>query len=80
MRRVILYRYADGKGRVTVSPEMPDGEHSQTFRLIADEGCVLTSGGAVCGCVDTDSPDEWTELPDEAAYAEAGKILMGVSE
>lgn len=80
MQRVILYRYADAEGRVTVSPEMPDGEYSQTYRLIADEGCALTDGSAVCGCVDTDSPDDWTEIPNEAAYAEAGKILMGVSE
>lgn len=80
MQDVILYRYADGQGGAIVSPEMPDGEYSALHRLIADDGCMLTDGNTVCECVDTDNPENWAEIPNDSAYAEAGKILMGVSE
>ena len=57
--------------------------------LIAEDGKALTDGATVAGCVDVDSQDGWTEIdaPDDgdkmsvdAQYAEAGKIMLGVSE
>ena len=90
MQTITLYRYTRTDGGVTTSPVQPDvGDFSVKYRLIAEDGKALTDGATVAGCVDVDSPDRWTEIDapddwdkmsDDAQYAEAGKILLGVSE
>lgn len=57
-----LYRFIRPNGGVTVSLTKPDCEYTEKVRLIADEGKVLTDGETVTPCVDTDTPDEWTEI------------------
>ena len=90
MQTVTLYRYIRPDGGVTTSPIKPDAaDYSLKYRLIADEGKLLTDGTTVAGCVDAESPEGWTEtdapedgdeMSEDAQYAEAGKILLGVSK
>jgi len=82
-----LYRYEREAGKVTVSTEKPDGDYTEVYRLIADKGKVLTDGVATYACIDTDSPNKFTEIDEPTTdidindeYAEAGRILLGVSE
>ena len=72
MQKIKLYRYARPNGGVTVSPVMPDGEYTELFRLVADEGMVLTDGENLTFCTDTDNPDVWTEIeaPEEEPVEE----------
>ena len=77
-----LYRVTKN-GKTTVSPNKPlDGEYTETYRVIADEGMLLTDGMNEYGCIDTDEPSKYMEIAETAdsQYAEAGKILLGVSE
>lgn len=90
MQTITLYRYTRPDGGVSTSPIKPDaGDYSLKYRLIADEGKLLTDGTTVAGCVDVESPEGWTEtdapedgdvMSEDAQYAEAGKILLGVSK
>lgn len=87
MQKITLYRYTRPDGGVTVSPVQPDGEYTVLYRLVADEGKVLTDCTDVCGCIDTDKPDKWTEIAETdmdmtetEEKAAAYDILMGVTE
>jgi hypothetical protein len=62
MQMIYLYRYERDGGGVTVSPEKPDKDYTLLYRLVADEGKVLTDGETVSTCVDTDNTAEWTEI------------------
>ena len=62
MQTIKLYRYNRPNGGVTVSPVMPDCEYTEMFRLVADEGFVLTNGEIYTSCVDTDELNKWTEV------------------
>lgn len=77
-----LYRVIKD-GKTTVTPIKPtDGDYTETYRVIADEGMILTDGLNEYGCIDTDEPSKYTEIAETAdsEYAEVGKILMGVVE
>ena len=88
MQKITMYRYERPDGGVTISPTLPEGvvDYDIRYRLIADDGKAMTDGEIVAECVDTATPDEWTEIDapadedEDKQYAEAGKILMGVSE
>lgn len=92
MQKIPLYRYTRPGGGVTVSTVKPDTEYTELFRLVADEGMVLTDGTTVTGCTDTDNPSAWTEIVDSESEggdeltaeilekAKAYDILTGVSE
>lgn len=90
MQTITLYRYTRTDGGVSTSPVKPDTtEYTVKYRLIADDDKALTDGTTVAGCVDVDSADGWTEIDapedegemsDQEQYAQAGKILLGVSE
>lgn len=86
MQTITLYRYVRPDGGVTTSPVKPNGEYTERYRLIADEGKVLTDGATVAVCVDATSPDGWTEIDDPGEMTEteqkaaAYDILTGVSE
>lgn len=88
MQAVILYRYARADGGITASPVAPtDGiAYDILYRLIADDGKVLTNGTSTTACVDSASPDGWSEIDDPGETgeteekAEAFDILMGVSK
>ena len=64
MQIITLYRYIRNDGGVTVSPIKPDREYAETFRLVADEGMILTDGENFTICTDTENPDAWTEVED----------------
>ena len=72
MQKITLYRYVRPDGGVSVSPVKPDGDCTELYRLVADEGMTLTNGETVTACTDTDTPDIWTEIEDseEAATEE----------
>lgn len=62
MQKVTLYRYTRTEGGVTVSPVKPEGEFTELYRLIADEGMELTDGVNRTTCTDTADPSAWTEV------------------
>ena len=60
-----LYRFLREDGGVTESPDKPDGaEYATRFRLIADDGKLLTDGTTETYCIDVDSADGWYEIDD----------------
>ena len=66
-----LYEYEREGGGTTVSPIKPDTEYTEKYRLVADEGKLLTNdGGKNCTpCIDVDTVDGWEEIdnPEENA-------------
>lgn len=64
MQTIKLYRFTRPDGGVTTSPVKPDTEYTELFRLVADEGYLLTNGETVTTCTDTDNPEAWREIPD----------------
>lgn len=57
-----LYKYDRGNGKITVSPNKPDCEYTEMYRLIADEGKILVNGNERTTCVDTHNIDGWEEI------------------
>lgn len=58
-----LYRTIRADGGVDVSPNKPiEGDYTETYRLIADEGMVLVKGDVRTMCIDTDTVDGWEEV------------------
>lgn len=88
MQTIPLYRYTRPDGGVTVSTVKPDGDYTELFRIVADEGYTLTDGTNCTSCTDTADPSLWSEVEDtENAVetiteqkAKAYDILTGVSE
>ena len=68
MQIINLYKYTRAEGGVTVSPNKPECEYTEMFRIVADEGKVLTNGETTTYCVDVESAEGWTEIdaPEEA--------------
>ena len=62
MQIINLYKYIREDGGTTVSPDKPNGEHSEMFRLVADEGKVLTNGEIETYCTDVESVEGWSEI------------------
>jgi hypothetical protein len=63
MRTITLYKYTREGGGVTVSPAKPDGEYTELYRIIADEGKALTQDGVnVVPCADVESVEGWYEV------------------
>ena len=61
-----LYRYEREAGKITVSTEKPDCDYTIKFRLIADEGMLLTIDGEnFTSCIDVESPDCWYEVEEK---------------
>ena len=68
MQTVTLYRSIRPDGGVTVSPDKPENvDYTIKYRLIADEGMMLTNGSTVTTCVDAESAAGWTEIKDDSA-------------
>lgn len=89
MQKITLYRYTRNDGGVTVSTVKPETEYTELFRLVADDGYVLTDGVNTTACIDTDNPAAWSEIVDNGSVedlseveekAKAYDILMGVAE
>lgn len=84
MTVITLYRYERADGGITVSPNKPDCEYTERYRLIADEGKFLTKDGIdLYSAIDTDSVDGWREITEEEKQisdAEALAIITGEAE
>lgn len=78
MTILTLYKYVRKDGGDTVSPIKPDGEYTEMYRLVADEGKLLTRDGVnTTECVDTDSLDGWYEIDNDIPDSEALAIIRG---
>lgn len=75
MQKITLYKYARADGGTTVSPIKPDCEYTEMYRLIADEGKVLTDGEITTTCTDTTEPSKWQEVDEPTE--EEGEIPEG---
>ena len=62
MQVIDLYRYVRESGGVTISPIKPDCECSEMFRLVADEGKLITNGEIETFCIDVHDTEGWTEI------------------
>lgn len=66
-----LYRVTRSDGGVDVTPIKPShNDYTETYRLIADDGMILTDGENTCTCIDTDYPENYTEIA-ETDFTEA---------
>ena len=91
MKKITLYRVTRSDAGIDITPNKPNSDnYTETYRLIADEGKVLTDGRNYYGCIDTDEPDKFTEVnefnetssdPDEATTEDLYEALakLGVS-
>ena len=79
MRKIKLYRFKRENGGITVSPNKPNGEYTELFRIVADEGKGFDIGQTdkdgkpiYAKCLDVDNPEAYTEvdLPVEEAETE----------
>lgn len=83
MQTINLYRYVRADGGVTVSTIRPEVEYAELYRLVADEGMVLTDGVAMTSCVDTADVSAWTEIADtqsDGAQAETPELTAEIME
>lgn len=64
-----LFKYERTNGGITVSPVKPeDAEYTEMFRLVADEGKVLTKDGVnTTTCTDVESSEGWYEIEEPVA-------------
>jgi hypothetical protein len=70
MQIIPLYKYEREDGGTTVSPIKPENtEYTEMYRLVADEGKILTNGERQTSCADVESVDGWEEIdnPEEEA-------------
>ena len=72
-----LYKYARADGGTTVSPNKPDCEYTIKYRLVADEGKVLTDGEITTSCTDTEDVSKWSEVdaPEEETKEELLEVV-----
>lgn len=67
MKTKTLYRFKREDGGITVSPNKPECEYTELFRIIADEGKLLTDGSVTTRCRDVESVEGWTEIEDTSS-------------
>ncbi len=61
-----LYRYTRPDGGITVSTDKPEGAYTELYRLIADEGKILSHADYEnTPCIDVDSRNGWAEVETE---------------
>ena len=65
-----LYRYKREDGGITVSPERPSVKYETLYRLIADEGKILTDGSITTHCIDTETLYQWSEIDEPKQFEE----------
>ena len=65
MQTINLYKYIDEDGTVITPNRREESDQPYCYRLIADEGYILTDGEIQTPCVDTHEPEEWYEIEDD---------------
>ena len=78
MQIINLYRYIRPDGGVTVSTVKPDTDYTELYRLVADEGKVLTNNNTSTTCVDTTDPALWVEVEDTTNNKEENNSNFGL--
>lgn len=68
MQVVRLYRYEREPGCYTISPTMPNCEHTILHRIIADDGMILVNKDIKTCVADVETIDGWTESPYDNLY------------
>lgn len=61
MQTVNLYKYVDADGVVITPNKREETDVPYCYRLIADDGYILTDGENETPCIDTHEPEKWTE-------------------
>ena len=64
MTIVNLYRYETEKGIVITPNKREETDEPHMFRVIADEYKLLTDGTNTMACIDTHTPDIYSEVDD----------------
>lgn len=65
MKIINLYKYQRSDGGITVSPIQPECEYTLMYRLVAEEGKLLTQDDInTTYCIDVESADSWYEIDD----------------
>lgn len=84
MQIINLYKYIRENGGVTVSPNKPNVEYTEMYRLVADEGKMITNGEIVTSCIDVETIEGWNEIEatDEATEEDYINALaeLGVTD
>lgn len=80
MQTIPVYRYTRADGGVSVSPVRPEGEYTELYRLVADEGMVLTDGVNYAACTDTAKPELWYEVVDPGDEDETEDMRSALQE
>lgn len=62
MYTIKLYRYKRWDGKTSTSPRKLNKPHTVIYRLVADEGKVLTNGIITAPCVDVENVEGWNEI------------------
>ena len=62
MQTITLYKYTRADGGTTISPIKPNCEYVPMYRLVADEGKVLTNGEIETPCIDAYTVEGWYEV------------------
>lgn len=65
MQYKVLYRFKRANGGITVSLIKPNCEYTELFRIIADEGKLVTKDGEnLYSVIDVDSTEGYYEVED----------------
>lgn len=88
MQIINLYKYQRDDGGFDIGPNEPqDRDYTQMYRLLADEGKMLTDGTDFrTYCIDVEDVSEWSEIDDtsaddeEISAEEALEIITGGGE
>lgn len=81
MQTIPLYKYEREGGGVTVSPSKPKNtEYTEMYRLVADEGKILTNGEIQTSCADVDTVDGWEEIDNPEENATENDYLNALAE
>lgn len=80
MQTITLYKYKRADGGTTVSPTKPSGEYTGMYRLVADEGKVLTNGEITATCADVESIEGWSEIDEPKEESTDGTIAKDGTE
>jgi hypothetical protein len=71
-----LYKTHRPDGGVDVSPIKSEGEYELMYRIIADEGKLVTRDGEnLYPCIDTETNEGWYEINDPSWMPERDEIV-----
>lgn len=60
-------------GGVSLSPQDGEGRTKTAYiRLVADDGKCITDGNIVTTCIDTNTPEKWSDCDTPTVEQEAG--------